>query len=256
MISLHRALFKKKHKTYAKFFSHPFVTKNMSACKLIVFDMDGTLTLPQRWMFKEMRESINLPLDSKKDILGYLDNEVTDEKLRSQYHVNIKNIEKKAMLLQEPQPGLNELLAYLHSKNISKNIVTRNYIDPVQNFIAKFVHKDYNTFDVILTRSFKPPKPSPQPLLHIITNNINPETHGTDLNYKEFFMVGDSYDDMKSGRDAGFTTILVVNETNQKNILEHDHHKLLVDHTVTHLAEIINIIEQWYQQKKKNISPE
>lgn len=207
--------------------------------------MDGTLTVPQPWMFKEMRESINLPLDSKKDILVYLENDITDEKLRSQYHLNIKNIEEKAMLLQEPQPGLNELFAYLDSKKISKNIVTRNLIDPVDSFITKFVHKDFNTFDIILTRSFKPPKPSPQPLLHIITSIMKPSTpHNKEVDYKEFFMVGDSYDDMKSGRDAGFTTILVVNEINQRKVLDHEHHRLLVDYTVTELSEVISIIEQ------------
>lgn len=69
------------------------------------------------------------------------------------------------MSSQQPQPGLVSLMEYLESKNIPKGICTRNFDAPVEHLLGKFL--EGKTFEPIVTREFKPPKPSPAGILHI-----------------------------------------------------------------------------------------
>ncbi|KAH3900272.1 related to putative haloacid dehalogenase-like hydrolase [Saccharomycodes ludwigii] len=201
--------------------------------KGIVFDMDGTLCLPQNWMFKEMRQAVGLT-DRSKDILQYIESLPT---LESQKAANdgIEQVELKAMQLMQPQPGLNELMEYLTINSISKNICTRNKITPVNALIGKFIDTKYSKFDYILTRDFQPTKPSPEPLLYI-KNRLDSSSNN---NVGKMVMVGDSIDDMKSGRYAGFITILLLNENNSYLVADNSEHKHLVDYTITRLDELI-----------------
>jgi phosphoglycolate phosphatase-like HAD superfamily hydrolase len=72
----------------------------------------------------------------------------------------IRVIERAAMVLQEAQPGLVPLMEYLESKNIPKGICTRNFETPVNHLLGKFL--EGKTFSPIVTREFRPPKPSPK----------------------------------------------------------------------------------------------
>lgn len=69
------------------------------------------------------------------------------------------------MLTQEPQPGLVSLMEYLESKSIPKGICTRNFDAPVQHLLDKFLKG--KVFSPIVTRDFRPPKPSPAGILSI-----------------------------------------------------------------------------------------
>ena len=198
--------------------------------KAVIFDMDGTLCIPQPWMFPAMRQAINLH-DNSMDILTFIDLLPSDAE-KQWAHQQLSKVEFKAMKEMVPQPGMSKLFNYLNERTIAKSICTRNLITPVNYLIDNFVPVPLNEFKHIVTREFRPTKPHPDPLLHIIQQ--------LSLNPCEVMMVGDSYDDMKSGRQAGCITILLRNNINTHLTSEHQD---LIDETVSDLSEIIDIIE-------------
>jgi len=102
--------------------------------------------------------------------------------------------------------GLIPFMEFLEAHNIRKAICTRNFEQPVNYLLERYLNG--RLFDPIIDRSFTPPKPSPQPLLHIASQW---QTTGDKL-----MMVGDSVDDMISGRDAGASTVLLLNKDNRE----------------------------------------
>lgn len=104
------------------------------AIKGIVFDMDGTLCLPQTWMFAEMRSEIGLH-DRSIDILKFIGDMSPDDQALA--NAKIAGVERKAMeqmvshinqyqastgtnnVSQEPQPGLGELMKVCHTHGSS-----------------------------------------------------------------------------------------------------------------------------------------
>lgn len=78
---------------------------------------------------------------------------------------------------------------------------------PVHHLLAHHIPSHLSPFSPIITRDFRPPKPSPAGILHIAQSwNICPDEDSTLL---PMIMVGDSVDDMAAGRDAGALTVLL-----------------------------------------------
>ena len=205
--------------------------RNTRSIKALVFDMDGTLCIPQPWMFPAMRSAIGLN-DKSIDILAFID-DLPTEKQKEEAHAGIHKVEEEAMKEMEPQPGLGKLMDYLTTNQYSKSICTRNVITPVNYLVSKFIPTNCREFDHIVTRDFRPTKPNPDPLLHIARQlNVPPS---------EMMMVGDSMDDMRSGRTAGCITVLLKNHVNG-HILED--HKEFVDYPIDSLVEIIDILKK------------
>lgn len=202
---------------------------NARLIKGVIFDMDGTLCLPQQWMFPAMRSAIGLK-DNSMDILTFIDR-MPSISQREKAHSLIEEVEYKAMQQMVPQNGLVELLSYLTQHNIKKSICTRNVIKPVNSLLQRFVPEEFAKFDAIITREFRPAKPFPDPLFHI--------SKLTDIPPSMLMMIGDSYDDMKSGRDAGCTTVLL---SNQYNGHLRENNKDLLDFVVHELTDIIDIL--------------
>ena len=183
----------------------------------IVFDVDGTLCLPQTYMFQEMRDTLGIP--KTVDILDHIhalplsEQEDAQEKIRA--------IERRAMRAQTPQPGLVKLMDYLDSRGVQKALCTRNFDEPVNHLLTNFLpgHK----FHPIITRAFHPPKPDPAGILKIASTWGVPA-----VDAKYLIMVGDSHDDMKAGRGAGCTTILVSSSVNG-HLREHGHTDVCIE---------------------------
>ncbi|KAI9713678.1 MAG: hypothetical protein M1828_001408 [Chrysothrix sp. TS-e1954] len=194
----------------------------------IVFDVDGTLCEPQNYMFAEMRALLGIP--KSVDILHHLQS-LPEEKQREAFN-GVHEIERRAMKVQKPQPGLLELMKYLDGRGIRKGICTRNFDEPITHLLTTFLPGI--KFDPIVTRAFTPPKPDPAGILHIASSwGIAGEEKA-----ERMIMVGDSIDDMTAGARAGAVTVLLVNK-------ENDH---LRTHENTHvqiaeLDELINVLE-------------
>ncbi|OCK74883.1 HAD-like protein [Lepidopterella palustris CBS 459.81] len=203
--------------------------------KGIVFDVDGTLCEPQNYMFAEMRASLNI--EKPTDILDHVyslpasDQDAAMEKIRT--------IERNAMRSQKPQVGLVELMEYLDSRGIRKGICTRNFDTPVNHLLTTFLPR--HTFHPIVTREFRPPKPSPAGILHIAKQWSVADNWATDDGGQSLIMVGDSIDDMTAGYQAGAATVLLVNEVNA-HLATHEH----TDLCVRRLDDLIPILEKGF----------
>ncbi|KAH7382301.1 HAD-like domain-containing protein [Pyrenochaeta sp. MPI-SDFR-AT-0127] len=198
--------------------------------KGVVFDVDGTLCLPQNYMFAEMRAALNI--EKPTDILDHIYSLPENEQEEAQE--KIRNIERTAMKNQQPQAGLVELMDYLDSRNIKKGICTRNFDAPVTHLLTTFLPS--SKFSPVITREFRPPKPDPAGILHIAKDWMH-DDRGNSL-----IMVGDSIDDMTAGYRAGAATVLLVNEVNE-HLAEHQH----TDFVVKQLDDLIEILETGFE---------
>ncbi|KAJ5217105.1 hydrolase [Penicillium chermesinum] len=204
--------------------------------KGIVFDVDGTLCLPQHHMFKEMRDALGI--DSKTDILHHIRSLPSDTE-RAVATEKVRAVERRAMVEQEPQPGLTRLMDYLQSRGLRRALCTRNFEAPVQYLIQN--HLPTHVFLPIITRDTPNviPKPDPAGILHIA------QEWGLTNRAENLIMVGDSIDDMTSGHAAGAATVLLLNERNM-HLKEHAH----TDVCISRLDELIDILERGFVAQK------
>ncbi|KAE9377945.1 HAD-like protein [Stipitochalara longipes BDJ] len=205
--------------------------------KGIVFDVDGTLCLPQNYMFQLMRQALGI--DKSVDILDHCHSLPPDEEAAALD--KIRAIEREAMVSQQPQPGIVALMEYLESRKIPRGICTRNFDAPVNHLLTKFLPSF--EFSPVVTRDFKPPKPSPAGILHIAKSwGFTKEESGKVVgDAGNFIMVGDSIDDMTAGFRAGAATVLLANEVNV-HLAQHEH----TDLVISRLDELVGILEEGF----------
>ncbi|RMJ22333.1 HAD superfamily hydrolase [Aspergillus sp. HF37] len=208
---------------------NPRIPSTAPQLKGIVFDVDGTLCLPQHQMFTEMRTALEIP--KSVDILHHVRSlpTPTERALAAQ---KIRTIEQNAMLSQEPQPGLVELMEFLRESGVRRGLCTRNFEAPVLHLLGN--HLQGHIFVPIITRETPglKPKPDPAGILHIA------DEWGLDDGGKGLIMVGDSIDDMTAGHMAGAMTVLLLNERNRR-LMDHEHTDLWIER----LDELIGILE-------------
>ncbi|KAK4946445.1 hypothetical protein LTR10_014644 [Elasticomyces elasticus] len=273
--------------------------------KGIIFDVDGTLCLPQNYMFKEMRSALGIP--KSVDIIDHirsLSNEPDvgvinghqPAKPRSPTNSSqppaenmmshsadspdpppdspqaravkkIKDIERQAMTLQRPQPGLQDLMAYLTRRGVRKALCTRNFPAPVHHLLSN--HLPDEEFHPVVTRETEgiQPKPSPEGLWSIAqawgldkevdespdklaSTNSDGQVDPLELARRYLgsglIMVGDSLDDMAAGYRAGAATVLLVNDENEE-LAKH----ACTGRTVRRLDELIDVLEQGFAENIK-----
>ncbi|KAF2773791.1 HAD-like protein [Teratosphaeria nubilosa] len=218
----------------------PTSSENSVQLKGIVFDMDGTLCEPQNYMFGEMRSALGITKDI--DILDHVHS--LPEPQQTEAFDKIKGIERTAMAKQVPQAGLVTLMEFLDRHGIRKGICTRNFDTPVNHLLEKNIPSHINPFSPIITRDFRPPKPSPAGILHIahawgLTGSASVPASPPEERRLPLVMVGDSVDDMASGRDAGALTVLLRSEGKEE--LERDER---TDVVVGRLDELIALLEE------------
>ncbi|AQK55474.1 Haloacid dehalogenase-like hydrolase domain-containing protein [Zea mays] len=156
----------------------------------VVFDMDGTLTVPVIDFPAMYREVLGGDAayaaargsgGGSVDILHCIEDWAPD-KQRHAYEV-IARFEREGLDRLQIMPGASELCGFLDAKQIRRGLITRNVKDTVDLFHQRFGM----TFTPALSREFRPYKPNPAPLLHICSAwNIPPH---------EVIMVGDSLKD-------------------------------------------------------------
>jgi phosphoglycolate phosphatase-like HAD superfamily hydrolase len=172
-------------------------------------------------MFAEMRSAVHIP--KSEDILDYI--HAMPEAQQQGAFTKIQDIERKAMAEQVPQAGLVSLLEFLDEHKIKKAICTRNFDHPVEHFTSQHVPGHVRKFEPIVTRGFRPPKPSPAGILHIahawgvVERAEVPESPQTERPLP-VMMVGDSIDDIVAGYEAGALTVLLKSEGKEE--LERD----------------------------------
>ncbi|KAJ9156008.1 Haloacid dehalogenase-like hydrolase [Pleurostoma richardsiae] len=242
--------------------------------KGVVFDVDGTLCQPQNYMFGEMRAALGIT--KSVDILDHVYSLPTPEAQHAAQE-SIRAIERRAMASQVAQPGLVDLMDYLDRRGVRKGICTRNFEQPVNHLLGKFLGD--HVFEPIVTRDFRPPKPDPAGILHIarswglvrgpaavrneaeavkspgeelvdheeLAAEARESGHpGEEADASALIMVGDSIDDMTAGHRAGAATVLLVNDVN-RHLAEHEH----TDLVISRLDELIDVLEKGFLGRHK-----
>lgn len=193
---------------------------------------------PQTYMFGQMRAALGIT--KAVDILEHIETLPANERIAGLEAISA--IEREAMKSQAPQPGLTTLMSYLDRREIRKAICTRNFQLPVDHLLNKFLAG--SVFDPVVTRDFRPPKPSPAGILHIARNwgllGEDGEADGSGL-----IMVGDSIDDITAGRRAGAATVLLVNDVN-RHLADHANTDLVIER----LDELIEVLEEGFQPRE------
>lgn len=164
----------------------------LDAIKAVIFDMDGTLTVPV------------LDFDAMRAEMGIVDGTPILEAMaamppagRARYDAILARHEIEASARAELSPGAAELLAHLAANRVPMAILTRNCRRSVEAFCAKFSLR----FDAVHTREDGVTKPSPLPVLDLCRRmNVQPA---------RTLVVGDFLFDILSGQSAGCPTCLI-----------------------------------------------
>ncbi|KAL8713923.1 MAG: hypothetical protein Q9220_002069 [cf. Caloplaca sp. 1 TL-2023] len=184
-------------------------------------------------MFTQMRSALNIPKST--DILDHMHS--LPQPAQDEAQTAIRAIERAAMVKQEPQPGLQELISYLESKEVRMGLCTRNFDAPVTHLLQKFLPSA--KFSPIITRAFRPPKPDPAGILHIA------EAWKLEDGADSVIMVGDSMDDMVAGYKAGAATVLLRSEDNE-GLEGHEYTGLAIGR----LDELVGVLEEGFVERR------
>ena len=120
---------------------------------------------------------------------------------------------------------------------------------PVSHLLSTHLPSHISAFTPIITRDFKPPKPSPAGILHIAKQwgvaspAREPSSSPSPL---PLIMVGDSIDDIIAGYEAGALTVLVRSEGKEE--LEVDSR---TDVVVGRLDELVGLLEGGIEARAK-----
>ncbi|XP_044484095.1 haloacid dehalogenase-like hydrolase domain-containing protein At2g33255 [Mangifera indica] len=203
----------------------------------VVFDMDGTLTVPvidfaamyKSVLGEDQYTRVKAENPTGIDILHHIENWSPD-KQRQAYQI-IADFERQGLDRLQIMPGAAQLCGFLDSKKIRRGLVTRNFKEAVEIFHQRFGV----TFSPALSREFRPYKPDPAPLLHICS------TWGVQPN--EVMMVGDSLkDDIVCGKRAGAFTCLL-DEKGRYSITDFAKLDAQPDFKVSSLTEVYSLLE-------------
>ncbi|KAK1308016.1 hypothetical protein QJS10_CPA09g01935 [Acorus calamus] len=208
----------------------------------VVFDMDGTLTVPvidfaamyRAVLGEDVYASIKLKNPgSGIDILHHIETLEPDEQKRA--HEIIADFERRGLDRLQIMPGAEGLCGFLDSRQIRRGLITRNVKHSVDLFHLRFGMK----FTPALSREFRPYKPDPAPLLHICSTwEVHPS---------EVMMIGDSLrDDVVCGKRAGTFTCLL-DETGRYEPLDSLTADLKPDFKVSSLVEVHSLLETHFE---------
>ncbi|KAL7124183.1 hypothetical protein ABFS83_14G030900 [Erythranthe nasuta] len=217
------------------------VVTTKASLRGVVFDMDGTLTVPvidfpamyRAVLGEEAYVKIKSENPSGIDILHHIETWSPDKQKRA-YEI-IADFEKQGSDRLQIMPGASELCEFLESRNIRRGLITRNVKEAVDLFHLKFG----KVFSPALSREFRPYKPHPAPLLHICSN--------WDLQPNEVMMIGDSLkDDVACGKSAGAFACLL-DETGRYDAPEYEDVEFKPDYKVSSLVEVRSLLEKNFE---------
>uniref|UniRef100_A0A7S2XQY9 Phosphoglycolate phosphatase n=1 Tax=Attheya septentrionalis TaxID=420275 RepID=A0A7S2XQY9_9STRA len=165
----------------------------------VVFDMDGTLTVPNLG-FEEMYRRCGVPLD--QDILQAV--QEMDEADAARAHRVIEEMEHEGRQTLQLMPGAAELGQWLTHHQLPMALVTRNTNRTVEAFCSQ-LWPPHMPFSLTISRDGgHTAKPDPAALHHIAKH------WSIDLPTKSLLMVGDSpSNDVVFGKAAGVSTVLL-----------------------------------------------
>ena len=161
-----------------------------------IFDMDGTLTLPQH-DFLGIRRRLGAPLDS--DLLTWMDALPPDAQRTARQ--TLRDWEEEIARRARPQDDALALLRALQQRGCRLGVLTRNTRAHADLTLQAAGLGAFFPPEHILGRDCAPPKPDPAGLQLLLGR--------LEASPSESVMVGDWTYDIEAGLAAGMSTVLV-----------------------------------------------
>ena len=192
------------------------------AIKAIIFDQDGTLTVP------------TLDFDKIRADIGGIEGPILEAMLvmpeaqRQRAEEILHEHELEAALNYQLNPGVEEVFDYIARTNLKVALLTRNQRMMVELLWKKY---DFLRFHAVATRDDEgPAKPDPYQVFRLCES--------LDVSPADAMVVGDFEFDLEAGRNAGAKTALITTSPNWQNFA----HK--ADYVVDNMAELIPVLEK------------
>jgi len=167
--------------------------------KGVLFDFDGTLTVPGALNFPAIKRMLGCPLDHP--ILEFIASEPAER--RPRLMKILEEQEDLAAAASIPNRSAERCLQILKAREIPMAILTRSRLKPIATALQKFEGVTIDDFKAIITREMSLPKPHPDGVIEAA------EQMG--LSPRELMVVGDFSFDVISGSGAGAVTVLLTN---------------------------------------------
>lgn len=167
--------------------------------RAVLFDFDGTLTVPGALDFPAIKKDLGCPPDQA--LLEFISG-LDDADRRQAANDRLTFFETQAAQRSLPNEGAQEMVAWLKGRHAAVAILTRNSRASVLRALQNFNPIGPQAFDLIVTRDDPPaPKPSAEGVLYAARLlGVRPE---------EIMVVGDFIFDCQAGRAAGALTALL-----------------------------------------------
>ena len=192
----------------------------------VIFDLDGTLTMPFALDFSNIRKEYNIQVGH--DLLEAV-HALEDVTLRTLAMASIEAEEHKGRNVMVVRPHVIELIRNCQEKNIKMALATRNTMTSIHSFLSLTgLHAD--VFSTIWTRDSMFRKPNGQ-VATTICNDV------FEMHVSNVLFVGDSTDDLYCAQSAGCQTCIVDTTANA-------HLSDLCDYFVQDMIQLGNIVHQ------------
>lgn len=188
--------------------------------RVIIFDMDGTLTRPFL-DFDLMREEIGITSGSLLEVV-----ETMSPSERARAEEILHRHEKEAAANSELQDGAAEVVASIRAAGMPVALMTRNTRDSVRVFQQRHGIE----FDLVRTREDGVVKPSPQPV-HEICSALGGVPGDS-------WVIGDFHYDIMCGAAAGATTVLLLNPEDPRPEWADE-----ADHVIHQLSRLLGLLD-------------
>jgi HAD superfamily hydrolase (TIGR01509 family) len=194
--------------------------------KGVLFDFDGTLTLPGALDFPAIRREMNCPPDIP--ILEWL--ETVPAERKPPLMKILEWAEEKAAEESLPNVGAEECLLTLRDRGVLLGIITRNSLPSVRVALERFETVRFLDFSTVITRDDSLPKPHP--------DGVHKACERMGLAASELMVVGDFRFDVIAGKAAGACTVLLTN--GRRSVMAAGDPE--PDFTVARLEEILQFV--------------
>ena len=198
------------------------------AIKGVLFDFDGTLTLPGALDFPAIKKAMGCPLGQL--ILEFVESQPPDQ--QAGLMEILEEREDIAARASLPNGGVEKCLRTLRKKQIPVGILTRNRLESVKKSLVQFKEVTIDDFDAIVTREMSLPKPHPDGVIKAAAEmGVSPE---------ELLVVGDFRFDVIAGKRAGASTVLLTN--GGESVMAPDDPQ--PDYTISRLEDLPTLLSQ------------
>lgn len=194
----------------------------------VLFDFDGTLTLPGALDFPSIKEALGCPPDQL--ILEFVESQPAHR--RARLMKILEQREAEAARASLPNRGAERCILTLKGWGLPVGILTRNSLDSVKTALEKFREITLDDFKAVITRDTSLPKPHPEGVLRAARLMGVPPSR--------LVMVGDFRFDVIAGKRAGAITVLLTN--GGEYLMEADDPQ--PDYTIGHLGELPDLLSQ------------